>query len=389
LIESPYIRSRVCELDGLRGVAILMVLLWHYSLTVVTVPGSAAAYAMKIFGLCWAGVDLFFVLSGYLIGGLLIDAKSTSNMLSSFYVRRACRILPLYLLLLLLSFLLTEWVAKLPDRSTWSWLLDGLMPLWTYFLFVQNFAMAYRESFGGNMLGITWSLAVEEQFYVLIPLVVWLCTLRQLFWVCVAGVLLAVGFRVLLLCFVDAPYVANYVLLAARCDALLLGVLVALVVRTPSLKTELRERVSLLKKIVVILGAALIALTAIRHGLRQQILSLGGYTLIAVFVALILLLLVTGNLAWLKRCLKNRLLVYCGQIAFGLYLLHQPIRGVTHAVVSGAAPSIGNLAEFAVSAIALVVTFLVAGLSWRYLESPIIARGKRFTSSRQLAEKVS
>jgi peptidoglycan/LPS O-acetylase OafA/YrhL len=280
-------------------------------------------------------------------------------------------------------------IAKLPDRSAWSWLLDGLMPLWTYVLFVQNFAMAYHHSFGGNMLGITWSLAVEEQFYVLIPLVVWLCTMRQLFWVCIGGVLLAIGSRMVLLSFVDAPYVANYVLLTALCDALALGVLAALALRMPSLVAESRKRFPLLKMILVCMVVGLIALTAIRHGLRQQLLGLGGYTAIAFFFTLVLFLLVTENLTWLKRRLQNRVLVYCGQIAFGLYLLHQPIRGITHAVVLAAAPSISNGGDLAVSAIALIATFLLAGLSWRYFESPIVGWSKRLTGSRQLAKKAT
>ena len=85
------------ELDGIRGMAILLVLMWHYvAAQVQTEPGSAAAYVLKLSSLTWAGVDLFFVLSGFLIGRILLENRTAPNYFKAFYTRRACRIFPLY-----------------------------------------------------------------------------------------------------------------------------------------------------------------------------------------------------------------------------------------------------------------------------------------------------
>ncbi|MFN7140591.1 MAG: acyltransferase family protein, partial [Limisphaerales bacterium] len=93
--ENP---SRIPELDGIRGIAILLVVLAHYFVLPVG-PGFAAAnFLGTFFGLAWSGVDLFFVLSGFLIGGILLDAKASNNFFKVFYTRRVCRIFPLYFL---------------------------------------------------------------------------------------------------------------------------------------------------------------------------------------------------------------------------------------------------------------------------------------------------
>src|SRR6266446_4286628 len=92
---------RVPELDGLRGIAILLVIVWHYAVELFArEPGSTAAYGLAVLRLSWSGVDLFFVLSGFLIGGILIDNRGARNYFRVFYFRRVCRIVPLYYLCL-------------------------------------------------------------------------------------------------------------------------------------------------------------------------------------------------------------------------------------------------------------------------------------------------
>ena len=156
---------RIPELDGIRGIAIGMVVLYHYFfLTVVTIPGSTWAYVLAGGRLAWTGVDLFFVLSGFLIGGILIDARESSNYFKVFYARRFYRILPLYavwfvgvqLMVLAIRF-------GIATKSGW-FLEDRLLP-YPYALFLQNFWMADANTVGGPTSGGTWSLAIEEQFY--------------------------------------------------------------------------------------------------------------------------------------------------------------------------------------------------------------------------------
>jgi peptidoglycan/LPS O-acetylase OafA/YrhL len=99
-IRKSAVASRLPELDGVRGIAILMVLVWHYAVyEFQPEPGSIGAYALACLRLSWSGVDLFFVLSGFLIGGILIDNQQSNNYFKVFYVRRVCRIFPLYFFL--------------------------------------------------------------------------------------------------------------------------------------------------------------------------------------------------------------------------------------------------------------------------------------------------
>ena len=120
IVKKP--KGRIPELDGIRGAAILMVIVWHYFFSQIHPSPHSLLSAMAIpFRLCWSGVDLFFVLSGFLIGGILVDSREAANYFRVFYVRRVCRLGPVYLLLLT-SFAL---VYRLSDpHGRFSWLLE-------------------------------------------------------------------------------------------------------------------------------------------------------------------------------------------------------------------------------------------------------------------------
>jgi peptidoglycan/LPS O-acetylase OafA/YrhL len=98
--------GRIPQLDGLRGLAILQVIIWHYHYGIIVEQRTVIAYALRLVGLTWSGVDLFFVLSGFLIGGILIDKRTVNNYFTTFYVRRFFRIVPLYFIMLVLGFAL-------------------------------------------------------------------------------------------------------------------------------------------------------------------------------------------------------------------------------------------------------------------------------------------
>src|SRR5882757_1657709 len=164
--------DRIPELDDLRGVAIAMVLVSHYAVFgFVTKHGSLTSYLKALPGLGWSGVDLFFVLSGFLIGGILLDARESSNYFQVFYARRFFRIVPIYAVVLLF-FAVAGGVARSAQGRDFTWLFANSMPWYAYATFTQNFWMVFHGSAGGNWLAPTWSLAVEEQFYLTLPLVV-------------------------------------------------------------------------------------------------------------------------------------------------------------------------------------------------------------------------
>jgi peptidoglycan/LPS O-acetylase OafA/YrhL len=157
--------KRFPELDGLRGIAILMVLLEHYVAESTYGPkGSLSFMLSRVSRLGWTGVDLFFVLSGFLIGGILFDFRNSPNYMKTFYMRRVYRILPIYYLWLALYVIVglvgSMWIAPYhPGAFAMS------VPIAVYVLFFQNFIFPPISRFGTYFVGPTWSLAVEEQFY--------------------------------------------------------------------------------------------------------------------------------------------------------------------------------------------------------------------------------
>ncbi|MGI0135318.1 MAG: acyltransferase family protein, partial [Candidatus Micrarchaeaceae archaeon] len=166
---------RILELDGLRGLAILLVITKHY--VVAYLPGETNSAAIAFFNrfyLALSGVDIFFVLTGFLLGGHLLAAIDSPRYYSTFYLRRCCRTFPPYYLLLLFFT-----VAVLTPDTLWpitgtflacplaflAWPFGTPWSLAAYALFLQNFCIAATASLGPSWLMITWSLAVQEQFY--------------------------------------------------------------------------------------------------------------------------------------------------------------------------------------------------------------------------------
>src|SRR5262249_50866528 len=156
-------------LDGLRALAILLVVMWHY----LGHPGGPGSAQWNFFRFGITGVDLFFVLSGYLITGILLQNAGAANYFSTFYLRRSFRILPIYFGMVAI-YLIGRQIGRPAG------LFDGAVPWWSYILGVQNFWMTIHQTFGATWLAATWSLAVEEQFYLLFPLLVFFLSPRTL-----------------------------------------------------------------------------------------------------------------------------------------------------------------------------------------------------------------
>jgi peptidoglycan/LPS O-acetylase OafA/YrhL len=203
------------ELDGLRAIAILLVIVWHYLLGQTT-PDLLPPKVWMLFSWSWSGVDLFFVLSGFLIGRILIYYKNSPTYFKTFYMRRIWRIFPPYYLSLLLFFVF----MAMGGAKTFPILFGDSIPYISYPLYIQNFFMA-TNGFGPNWLAVTWSLAVEEQFYLLFPFVIYFVNHKHLPKIFIVCILLAPLLRGII-----GSYGA-YVLLPARMDALMVGALIA------------------------------------------------------------------------------------------------------------------------------------------------------------------
>ncbi|MGH9768819.1 MAG: acyltransferase family protein [Blastocatellia bacterium] len=370
--------KRIPELDGLRGLAILLVLLGHFFGGTIAVPADSIwVYAPISLRLTWSGVDLFFVLSGFLIGGILLDHREATNYYKVFYLRRACRIFPAYYLTLFLFYALIAFGASRVS----PWLFDKPLPSVAYLTFTQNiWSVWFVAHFGYPAFwpGVTWSLAVEEQFYVIISTVVrkWA---KFLPWILTGVIILAPLLRVF--CYFTFPLggLMNYLCLPMRADALLLGVLAAYALRRDSSRQWVISHSNVLVVALAVLGGGLVLLNAWRQELAlsgSKVMTTIGYSWVEVFYACLLLLVVTQTKSALAALFRNGALRWLGEISYGLYLIHIPVLGLCHALAFKKAPVITNSRELLVTLGALVISLLLALISWKFLEQRIIKWGR-------------
>lgn len=370
--------TRVPELDGVRGLAMSLVLVWHYLVgQVQSEPGSPVAYAMRTLSFTWAGVDLFFVLSGFLIGGILMDNAGAPHFFRSFFVRRAARIIPLYLVVLML-FGCAVAVGADQFGPGFLWLFHDPLPFWTYATYTQNCAMALSGAFGPHWMGVTWSLAVEEQFYLVLPLMIRFTNRRKLPGLLMCLILVAPVSRTLLFHLAPLGGLAGYLLLPTRWDSLFLGVLGAWLLRDLRWARWLTERLWFLRTVVAISALVLAFLLWANQGIGSQWMAYLGHTVLGLLglAAILLGLLHPGAF---QRLFRNPLLGRAGGISYGIYLFHQPVSGLLHEVLLSQRPQIGQARDLAVTALALALTILLAQVSWTVFERRIVNLGRRAT----------
>ena len=364
--RNPRLTGRILELDGVRGLAILLVLIWHYLAELQSVvPGSWQANWLATLRLTWSGVDLFFVLSGFLIGGILYDAKDSPSYYRSFYGRRIYRILPLYFLWLMLFAMGLYFVG--PDSAKpLRDLFNHDLPAWSYPLFLQNFFMSSHQIFGPGWMGVTWSLAVEEQFYLLLPLLIRNLSYRGIIWLALASILCSPVVR-LILWWSGNHFFGPYTLLPSRADAFGYGVLVALACRNKRAWTWLACHRRYLYLVFLILGCGIVFLTVHPRGVYVV-----GLSWIAALYASLLLLTIVNPGRMETLCFRSRVLVKLGTVAYAVYIFHQGVKALLHYAIFGGQQNIGNWSSLSVSLLSLITVLLMSALSWRFMEKPLI-----------------
>ena len=362
-------------LDGLRGVAIILVLVHHFTFYRPT-AGIDLLIGNVVFFL-WVGVDLFFVLSGFLITGILLDTRGSARYFTTFYARRFLRIFPLYYLVLFLAFVV------LPKFETVHPVLAGqavLPPQWPYWSYLTNFAIAD----GGWVHGwvdVAWTLAIEEQFYLVWPLVIWLCPPRLVALLC-AILLVAEPAARIYARSIDLPALPIYVLTWFRLDGFAIGALLAMAHRR-GVFPVLDRRVP---GIIIIAMAGIIA-CAIMGGHTwwwNRWMQMYGYSLIAITAGAMVVAAVNrpADSLW-PRMLSAGWLRAFGKYSYALYLIHPPVmRGVREYVFDPLdyealwmAPWNAQLLFYCA---ATAPAFGLAWLSWRLFEAPILRLKARF-----------
>jgi peptidoglycan/LPS O-acetylase OafA/YrhL len=220
--------GRVKELDGLRAIAILSVVAWHY----LGLGDGPTSTPWRIFIVGRTGVDLFFVLSGYLITSILLANKGSSNFFSAFYGRRSLRILPIYFVTVAI------YLVGRQLRGSAPILFGGPLPWWSYVVGLQNFWMAAEQTYGAYWLAATWSLAIEEQFYLIFPLIVHFASLKVLPRFLLALLVLCPLGR--LIAYYLGDEFGYYVLMPMRADILAVGALIAWLEFSSSITATIR-----------------------------------------------------------------------------------------------------------------------------------------------------
>jgi peptidoglycan/LPS O-acetylase OafA/YrhL len=364
--------ARIKELDGLRGIAILMVLAFHGVFQLQ--PSSKILSELLILGrLSWSGVDLFFVLSGFLIGGILLDVRDSPNYFKTFYLRRAYRILPLYTVVLVLFSLRFVHRAAGPLGS----FSDSQIPWFSYLTFTQNLWMAGLGTFGAGTMAVTWSLAVEEQFYLSAPLVLRMITRERLLVVLLTIIGGAPLLRTILYLGFRQWRFADYVLMPCRADALSLGVLVALLVRTPRWWKLVLENTQMLRTATWVLLAGLGVLT-ISGSASSGSMATIGYSWLACLYACILLIAVAGASRRLRYVLLNPVLMRLGTLAYATYLFHLPFMEATRRVLGLRFAYASEANQFWGGWLGIGLALIFAMLSWKYIEQPLLRRGHAY-----------
>jgi len=370
--------GRIPELDGLRGLAILLVILCHYVGDAVHAPlGFWVHRMLSLLTVGWSGVDLFFVLSGFLIGGILLDARNAPHYFRAFYMRRIHRILPVYYSWLLIFAAL---------GATALWLLPGRFPvekrdltqLPYYFLFLQN--MRYDQTlFQWVWLSMMWSLAVEEQFYLVTPPLIRFLSRRRLITVLVATICLVPVLRLLALKYLALGSYIAVLATPCRADALAFGVLVAVAWRTEWFREFLEtHRVAMQR---VLLGMAFVLaglLWWLAHPV-SVVTVLIGYTWLAAFYSCLLVVAISQTTGWVAGVFRWRALRALGTVSYCLYVVHATIHQFAHFLLLHARPQVYNAKGVAVTVLALAVSLTVVGLSWKYFEKPLIRRGHSYS----------
>jgi peptidoglycan/LPS O-acetylase OafA/YrhL len=299
------------ELDGVRGLAILLVTLYRFSKELD--PAHLPSWlAISFFRFGEYGVDLFFVLSGFLITSILLQSKKNPHYFQHFFARRSLRIFPLYFLALVIF----VWIVPslLPSVEIFQKPVDKQIYLWTY---LTNFKMACENAWCFGPLDHFWSLAVEEHFYFIWPFVIYFLSTRKALMVSIAAILL-IGVGRIACSSVDSLSVAVQVFSFFRFDALCVGTSIAL----------LQSQAQTIKKPIVWLWIAIVpaAVVCLASAMLQKRLFTLPHTLCPIVWAVMLWqLLCSKPSAALASFFRNPSLRWLGKYSYAMYVFQLPI----------------------------------------------------------------
>jgi peptidoglycan/LPS O-acetylase OafA/YrhL len=351
---------RIIPLDGLRGLMTIFVVISHYF---AELPNGQKAFAIG-----WIGVEMFFVLSGFLVGNLILEKAHHANFLKVFYIRRVCRTFPVYfgsvIVIMALMTLLgpRDWIGGFKD-----------IPAWSYFTFTQNYFMAVSNDVGMGWLAPTWTLAVEEQFYLIVPALFLLTPRRYLVSVLVAIGVAAIGLRSYNVLNNPQNLVAALAQIHVRADTLVSGLLLAVVWKQG--RIDYARHALLVRSVPLVIILIMLAISTFRSANDPLFIILSGPLMGLACAAFILMLV--ENAPEAER-FHSPFLRFFSRTSYSIYLTHLMVLGLMHGLVLGAKPDLATVEQLLVTLAALPVCVALGYVMTRIFEEPLTAFGRSF-----------
>ena len=373
----------VSELNGVRGIAILMVLLLHFGERPSGVPRIFTAP----FALGWSGVDLFFVLSGFLITGILVDTRRATNYLSSFYARRFLRIFPIYFLAVVGYFHILLPLAHH----------EGLLRTFTdsgeiwYWCYLSNWYGAFTREV--SLLGHFWSLAIEEQYYLVWPIVVFVTKRSWLRYVCLVTIGISFGLRCAFQ-YHHQIYPFMYVLTPFRLEPIAFGGLVAIIVRDEKWCSRMQNHLATVAGGAILVLLAVLLLTRDSRAQTALMVTLGFSSFAVIYSCLVFFAYTSsGSPRWLAVQLRRPCLMSFGVYSYGIYVFHAPIAAGQNFALLTIAERIPAhfhiLLRAASKVFGVALSYGIALLSWHLVEKHFLKLKSKFSARRQPEDRSS
>jgi peptidoglycan/LPS O-acetylase OafA/YrhL len=352
--------NRIIELDGLRGIAILLIFFYHSRHFLEVLDFEGANILNSILQTMWIGVDVFFVLSGFLITRILLLTKNKKSYFKNFYIRRTLRIFPPYFLLLSVSLV----IGKLLDLGSWpdfKWHYEHQIWYWTYMANWKQIALGHSQSI--RLFIHLWSLAIEEQFYLIWPLIIYFLSEKKMLKIFMGLITMSFFYR-FYYHFQSSSTYATYINTFARFDTFVFGALLAF-------SFTRGEKIFLRGKYIIFIAALISLLFLLLQGSSYYpaFSNSLGLLLIALIPFLLIYYCLKGS-KHISFTFRNQLLVSLGKYSYAFYLFHWPIMRLMQYYKLSFGD--GFVDYLLLTLFSFILSFIFSLLSWGFVERPFL-----------------